>query len=106
MKKASNANHTVDIDSPISILHAGSGLAGMRLCNEDGSCNVRIKKFERRWDPNTPWPPYGGSVHVEKGLDLEAAFRDIDGDGLVIAYAYEFGPGDRYRIAGTTYLEK
>ena len=81
-------------------------MAGMRLYNEDRSFNVRIKSFKRRWDPNSPWPPFGGTARVESGRDLEAAFRDLDGDGCVLAYVYEFGPGDHYHITSTAYLEK
>ena len=106
VEKASNAASTVVLDSPIYILHAGTALAGMRLCNEDGSCNVRIKSFGRRWDPNTPWPPFGGTAHVEEGHDVERAFADGDGDGKVLARVYEFGPGDRYRIAAAAWLTR
>jgi len=106
VESANNANATVVLDSPISILHAGTGLAGMRLYNEDHSLSVRLKSFKRRWDPNTPWPPFGGTASVEAGQDLEQAFVDKDGDGITIAYVYEFGPGDLYRITSTAYLEQ
>lgn len=106
VERADNTAATVILDSPVSILNSGTGMAGMRLYNEDRSFNVRIKSFKRRWDPNSPWPPFGGTARVESGRDLEAAFRDLDGDGCVLAYVYEFGPGDHYHITSTAYLEK
>ncbi len=106
VEKADNGAATVILNSPISTLHAGTGLAGKRLYNEDHSLGVRIRNFERRWDPNSPWPPFGGTASVEAGQDLEQAFVDKDGDGLTIAYVYEFGPGDLYRIAPSAYLEQ
>jgi hypothetical protein len=106
IERASNEESVVVLDSPISIHHAGTALAGMRLCNEDGSCNTRIESFKRRWDPNTPWPPFGGTAQVAGGFDLEKAFADLDGDGVTSGCVYEFGPGDPYRIAPTAYLER
>lgn len=106
VERADNETAVVVLDSPISILHAGTGLAGMWLHNEDHSLSVRIESFNRRWDPNTPWPPFGGTARVEQGQDLEQAFVDKDGDGITIAYVYEFGPGDLYRITPTAYLEQ
>lgn len=106
IEKADNQAATVILNSPYSIRHAGSGLAGMRLYNEDATCNVRIKSFKRRWDPNSPWPPFGGTAFVEEGQDLEQAFVDKDGDGKTMASVYEFGPGDMYHITATAALER
>lgn len=97
---------TVTLNSAISIYHSGTALAGMRLYNEDRSVGVRIKRFDRRWDPNSPWPPFGGTAHVEGGHDLQRAFADHDGDGKVMAWVYEFGPGDRYRLVRGAYLAR
>ena len=106
VEKADDESATVVLNSPISILHAGTALAGMCLYNEDKSHNVRITRFSRRWDPNTPWPPFGGTAFVKEGQGLQQAFTDRDGDGMTIAYVYEFGPGDAYRIAPSVYLER
>jgi len=106
VEKVDNRCNAVILNSPISILNAGRGMAGMRLWNEDRSVNVRIRSFDTRWDPNSPWPPFGGTAYVEGGHDLETAFRDLDGDGRVLAYVCEFGPGDRYSIGRTAYLEQ
>lgn len=103
VEAASNDPPVVVLDSPISIYHSGTALAGMRLYNEDHSRNTVITAFSRRADPNMPWPPFGGTAYVEGGFDLEQAFTDVDGDGRIMAYVYEFGPGDAYRTAPTAY---
>ena len=95
---------TVTLSSPVGILHRGSGLAGMRLWNENGSLGLRIKRFcPGEGNPN-PRSPFGGTAYVERGHSLEAAFRDLNGDGRTLAGVCEFGPGDQYRIASTAYL--
>ncbi len=104
VEAAGNDPPVVVLDSPISIYHSGTALAGMRLYNEDHSRNTVITAFSRRADPNMPWPPFGGTAYVEGGFDLEQAFTDVDGDGRIMAHVYEFGPGDAYRIAPTAYL--
>ena len=62
--------------------------------------------MQRRPEPNYPWPPFGGTAFVEAGQGLQQAFTDRDGDGRVIAYVYEFGPGDAYYITQAAYLER
>jgi len=106
VEKASNANHTVVLSSAIEILHAGSGMAGMRLCNGDRSCDVKIKRFDRRYDPNTPWPPYGGTAHVEADHDLERAFPQSTAHKPTLAYVYEFGAGDPYYVTPAAWFER
>ena len=100
------AKATVILDSMIDVLHSGIGFAGKRLYNEDRSAGMKITRFERRHDPNYPWPPFGGTAFVEDGQGLEAAFVDKDGDGRTIAYVYDFGPGDGYYITQSAYLER
>ncbi len=97
---------TVTRNSAISIPPPGPARGEMRLNNEGGCGGVRIKRFDRRWDPNSPWPPFGGTAHVEGGHDLQRAFADHDGDGKVMAWVYEFGPGDRYRLVRGAYLAR
>ena len=97
---------TVVLDSMIDVLHSGIGFAGKRLYNEDRSVGMKISRFQRRHDPNHPWPPFGGTAFVEEGQGLQQAFTDRDGDGRVMAYVYDFGPGDAYYMTQGAYLER
>ncbi len=104
VEAADNEKATVILNAQIDVLHSGTGFAGKWLYNEDRSLGLKLKRFDRRGDPNYPWPPFGGTAFVEARADLEQAFVDKDGDGRVLAYVYEFGPGDRYYITQTAYL--
>ena len=106
VEAASNKDNTVILSSAIEILHSGSGIAGMRLCNGDRSLNVRIKRFDRRYDPNSPFPPYGGTAHLAGEADLEKAFTPTKKGQPPLAIVYEFGKGDPYTITPTAWLKQ
>ena len=98
VSKVIQSENKLMLNSAISILNAGSALAGMRLCNDDRSCEVRIRRFSTRWGPTSSWPPFGGDVFVDEGADLEKAFAPKEGQKVAWATVYEFGSSDRYRI--------
>ena len=60
--------------------------------------------------PLFPWEQKAVTVngrtmaYIDEG-DPEAAFRDADGEGKTMATVFEFGVGDRYRIAPAAYVQ-
>ncbi len=73
----------------------GGKHAGRWLYNEDKSRGFRIADFS------------GGKFKLE-GVqgDLEAIFRDYDGDGRRQFWISDIGPGDTFRIPVTTYVAR
>jgi len=60
---------------------------GRWLYNEDKSQGFRIAKID------------GQELHLESnGANLDAAFKDADGDGRRVYWISDIGPGDDYRI--------